>query len=85
MIDLLRIDLGMEIAHVIHLLFELLHAGACQFLVVDHRCLAHLMGIARETFLRFSRGIAWGGVIDIQLQFPEAQDLGVLALPQVAA
>ena len=65
MIDLLCIDLGMEIAHVIHLLFELLHAGACQFLVVDHRRLTHLMGIACEALLRFSRGIAGGGVINV--------------------
>ena len=77
------IHFGLEITHVIHLLLELLHADAGEVLIVDHRRFAHLMRITRQTLLRLGSRVRRGGVIDMELQFPETQDLGVLMLTQI--
>ena len=79
------IHLSMEIAHIMHLLLELLHADARQVFVVHHRCLTHLMGVLRHFLQRFGGGVGGSGVVDMELQFPETENLGVLFLPQVAA
>ena len=81
----LRVHLGMEIAHVVHLLAQLLHADGGQFLVVDDGCFAHLVGIPCQPFVRFRRRVRRSGVIDMELQLPETEDLGVLLLPQITA
>ena len=81
----LGVHFGVKIAHVIHLLTQLLHADAGQFFVVDDRRFAHLMGIARKSFVGFGGSIRRSGVIDMQLQFPKTEDLCVLLLAQIAA
>ena len=83
--DLLRVHLSMEIAQVVHLLGELLHACARQFLIIDNRRLAHLVCVARKAFLGLGCCVRRSGVIDMKLQFPETENLRVLFLPQVTA
>ena len=66
--DLLnRVHFGLEITHVIHLLLELLHADACQVLIIDDGRFTHLMGIFSQAFLGLGRRICRSGVIHIQL------------------
>ena len=66
-----RVHLSMEITHVVHLLCQLLHTHGGQLVVINHRRLAHLMRIARQTLLRFRRRIGRSRVVDMQLQFPK--------------
>ena len=81
----LCIYLGVEITHVIHLLPELLHADRGQLLVVYHGRFAHLVRVAGKAFVRFGRRVRRSRVIDMQLQFPETEDLRVLLLPEITA
>ena len=81
----LGVHFGMEIAHVVHLLAELLHADAGEVFVIDNRRLAHLMGIACEPFVGLGSRVPRGGVIDLKLQLPETKDLSVLLLTEIIA
>ena len=85
LIYFLRIHLRLEISHVIHLLPQLLHADLGQLFVVDDRCFAHLMCIARETLVGFRSSIAGSSIVDLQLEFPEAHDFRILLLTQIIA
>ena len=81
----LGVHFGMEIAHVVHLLAELLHADRRQLFIINHRRLTHLVGIARQAFVGLAGRVRRSRVIHMQLQFPETKYLCVLFLPQVAA
>ena len=61
------VHLGMEITHIVHLLPQLLHADAGLYLVVDDRCLAHLMRILRQFLLRLGGCVGRRGVVDMEL------------------
>ena len=80
-----RIHLGLEISHVIHLLPQLLHADYGQKRIIDNRRFTHFEGILRQAFLRFGRRVRWSGIIYVQLQFPESENLRILFLTQVIA
>ena len=77
------IHLRLEIAKVIHLLTQLLHTDLRQLLIIDDRRFTHLMRIAGETLVRFGGCITRCGIVYLQLQFPESQNLRILLLTEV--
>ena len=79
----LRIHNRIKITTIEHRLIELLNRCSCQQWTVHNRSLTHLMRIGRQTFFRFRRRIRRGGVIDMQLQLPETENLRILLLLQV--
>ena len=84
--DLLRsIYLGVEVAAVLHSQLNLAHGYLGQGLVVYLGCLTHLMGIVGKPTIGLRRSIAGGGIVDMELQFPESEYLRVLLLAQVGA
>ena len=83
--NLMGVYFGVEIAHVVHLQSQLLHAYSCQFVVVDNRRFAHLVGIAGESLVGLGGGVYGRSVVDMQLKLPESQYLGVLPLAEIGA
>ena len=80
-----RVHRSLKISHVIHLLAQLLHARTRLLFVVDNRRLTHLKCIPLQGLFGLGSGVYWGGVVDMQLQFPKTEDLCVLPLTQVVA
>ena len=80
--DSLGIDLHIEVPSIHHRLLELLHRYAHEIRVVDLRRFAHFVCILRQALLGLRRRIGRSGVVNMQLQLPETENLRVLFLPQ---
>lgn len=76
---------GLEEPLILHGFADLLHALSGFGLIVDDRWFPDFVCILGCAFACLGEGIRRGSVVEVQLEFPEAQDLGVMRLAEILA